>query len=259
MLQRFSSAVVAVACAATLSACGANTSSSPATLSKDSFASQVAAATAHATSVHVDASISVRGMAFHVTGDLAVNGKTIKDLVARFDVTSLLPRGSATLLISDGAAYLRTSGFLEFTRGTKPWLKADLTGGSNLVGALYNKVMAQLDPASMAKAFRATTQLRRVGPAQVAGVDTTHYVVTVDTAKALRLLGLGDAAEAAASKAHRALPSTFDYDVWLDRAQRPVRVQAAHDGVAVDLTFSFWGEQVSVQVPPASRVNKVSF
>lgn len=257
-LHRFGSAVLAVACAATLAACGADTSTAPATMTKQSFAAHVAAATAHTTSVHVTATVSARGMAFHVKGDLAVNGKTVKDLVARFDVSSMLPRGRATLLISNGAAYLKTVGFPMPTHSAKPWLEADLTDPSNQVASLYHKVMAQLDPASMAKVFKATTQLRRVGAATVGGVATTHYVVTVDTAKVLRLLGLRGMAGSESPEAQKYLPKTFDYDVWLDRSQRPVRIKGAYAGFAVDMTFGSWGEAVSVSVPPASRVSKIS-
>lgn len=257
-LQRISSAVVAVACAASLTACGADTGATTATLTKASFASRVAAATADVTSVHVRATVSVRGMVFNVQGDLAVNGKTVQDLVARFHVQSMLPRGSATLLLTDGAAYLKTVGFPLPSKSGKPWLKADLTDPSNPVAAMYDKVMSHLNPATIAKAFRATTQLRQIGVARVAGVETTHYAVAVDTAKVMRLLGMPHDAGADHPEA-RSLPKTLHFDVWLDSAQRPVRVKGASAGVALDLTFTSWGERVSVQAPPASQVSKVSF
>jgi hypothetical protein len=257
-LKRLSSAVVAVACAAALSGCGGGTGGGTATLTREAFAAQVSAATADMTSVHLNGVVSVRGMVVNVKGDIAVNGRNIRDLVARFDVRSLLPRGSATLLVTDGVAYLKTTGFPMATKSGKPWLATDLTDPANRVAGVYHTVMSKLSPTNMAKAFRATSQLRRVGPATVSGIDTTHYVVTVDTAKALRLLGIDDVLASHAGAARKSLPKTFDYDIWIDGSQRPVRVKATHGGVSADLIFTSWGEQVSVQAPPASRVSKVS-
>lgn len=258
-LKRLSSTVVAVACVAALSGCGGGTSGGTATLTRDAFAAQVSAATADMTSVHLNGVVSVRGMVVNVRGDIAVSGRNIRDLVARFEVRSLLPRGSATLLVTDGVAYLKTAGFPMPTKSGKPWLAADLTDPDNRVAGIYHTVMSKLSPTNMARAFRATSQLRRVAPATVSGVvDTTHYVVTVDTAKALRLLGLDDVLAAHAGAARKSMPKTFDYDVWIDGSQRPVRIKASHGGVSADLIFTSWGEQVSVQAPPASRVSKVS-
>jgi hypothetical protein len=198
-------------------------------------------------------------MAVAIEGDLAVKGEMLKDVAARLEVTSALPRASATVLLTDGKAYLKTSGLPMPTKSSKPWLEADLTGAGSPVATHYKTMMSQLDPALLVKAFRATTQVKRVGPAKVAGVDTTHYAVTVDTAKVLRLLAMQEMSESHAQEAQKYLPKTFTYDVWLDSAQRPVRIKAAYSGVAVDLTFTSWGQPVSVQAPPASQVSKFSF
>jgi hypothetical protein len=256
--RRILTALVALACAGALSACGAGAASTTASLTKDSFASAVATATSRATSVHVDGTVSAQGMAVAIKGDLAVNGKSIKDIVARLDVTSAMPRASATVLIKSGAVYLKTSGFPMPMKSSKPWIEADLTGPGSPVASFYKQTMSRINPATMAKTFRAMTSLKRIGTAKIGGVDTTHYLVTVDTAKVLRLIGthspLGDSA--AAARTH--LPKTFHYDVWLDGSQRPVRIKGAYSGVTVDMTFTSWGKPVSVQAPPASQVSKIS-
>lgn len=258
-LQQFSSLLVAGACALTLSSCGANSAGTTAAMTKQSFVTQVTSATALPTSAHVHATINGRGLAVSINGDVAVNGKTINDLVARLRAEVLLPRGSATLLLTHGAAYVKTSGLPVPTTSKKPWLKLDLTGSKHSVGAMYNSVMSRLDPASMVKAFRATTQLRRVGDATINGVATTHYVVTVDTAKVMRLLSTNGMAGAHVDKMHPQLPKTFDYDVWLDSSHRPVRIKGAYAGITVDVSFSSWGEPVSVQAPPVRLTSTVSF
>ncbi len=111
----------------------------------------------------------------------------------------------------------------------------------------------------LARAFRAITQLDRVGTESVDGVDTTHYVVTVDTMKALRLLGLEDLAGVNIDDLRTSLPKTFDYDAWLDDSGRPVRLKARYAGACIDVHLSQWGEPVSVSAPPASQVSQFSF
>jgi hypothetical protein len=256
--KRISTALVALACAGALSACGASAASTTASLTKESFASSVAMATSRATSVHVSGTVSAHGMAIAIKGDLAIKGKSISDVVARLDVTSAMPRASATVLITSGAVYLRTSGFPMPMKSSKPWIEADLTGPGNPVGSFYKQTMSRINPAMMAKAFRAMTSLQRIGTAKVQGVETTHYAVTVDTAKVLRLLRTRSPLGNSASEARKYLPKTFRYDVWLDASQRPVRIKGAYSGVSVDMTFTSWGKPVSVHAPPASQVSKIS-
>jgi hypothetical protein len=255
--KRIPKALVALVCAGALSACGTGAASTTASLTKDSFASNVAKATASATSVHVRGNVSAQGMAVAIRGDLAVSGKTLSEVKARLVVTSTLPRASATVLLTDGKAYLKTSGLPLPMKSSKPWLEADLTEAGSPFAAHYKSLMANLDPAWLANAFRATTQVERVGEEKLAGVDTTHYVVTVDTAKTLRLLETKHMLGEHAQEARSHLPKTFDYDVWLDGSQRPARVKAAYSGVEVDVTFTSWGEPVSVQAPPANQVSKI--
>jgi hypothetical protein len=169
-----------------------------------------------------------------------------------------MPRASATVLITSGAVYLRTSGFPMPMKSSKPWIEADLTGPGNPVGSFYKQTMSRINPAMMAKAFRAMTSLQRIGTAKVQGVETTHYAVTVDTAKVLRLLQTRSPLGNSASEARKYLPKTFRYDVWLDASQRPVRIKGAYSGVSVDMTFTSWGKPVSVHAPPASQVSKIS-
>lgn len=256
---RFTAFLAVAALALALSSCGTDSASTTAALTRQSFVTKVTSATAFPTSAHVRATINARGLMLSINGDVAVKGKTITDVAARLRANVLLPRGSATLLLTEGAAYVKTSGLPLPTSSSKPWLKFDLTGSNSPVEAMYNSLMTRLDPAPMVKAFRATTQLRRVGSATIKGVPTTHYVVTVDTAKALRFFGSTDMAGSHVDQMRAKLPKTFDYDVWLDSSHRPVRIKGAYAGIAVDVSFSSWGEPVTVHAPPDRLTSSISF
>jgi hypothetical protein len=258
LLPRFSALLVSGACALALGGCATDNAGTAAAMTKQSFVTQVASATALPMSVHVQATVSGHGLGLSVNGDVAVNGKSINDLVARLRANVLLPHGSATLLLTDGAAYVKTTGLPLPTSSSKPWVKLDLTDLHHSVAARYDSLMSRLDPASMLKAFRATTQLRRVGDATLHGVATTHYVVTVDTAKLLRVLGTDGMTGSHVNQMRGELPKTFAYDVWLDSSHRPARIKGAYGGIAVDVTFSSWGESVSVHAPPARLTTTVS-
>jgi hypothetical protein len=260
-LPRFCAVVVSGACALALSSCGTDSAGTSAALTttKQSFVTEVASAITLPLSVHVHATVNGHGLGVSVNGDIAVKGTTVRDVVAHLRADVLLPRGSVTLLLTDGVAYVKAAGLPVPTTSNKPWLKLDLTDRHLPVAKMYESAMSRLDPASLEAAFRATTQLRRVGGGTVNGVATTHYVVSVDTAKLLRELGGHDVMGGHMSAMHGKLPKSFAYDVWLDSSHRPVRIKGTYAGVTVDATFSSWGEPVSVQAPAARLTTPLTF
>jgi hypothetical protein len=105
-----------------------------------------------------------------------------------------------------------------------------------------------MNPADLMKAFQSISTLTKVGTETVDGVQTTHYKVTIDTAKAGALMGVPDGSTGA-------LPKTVTYDVWVDGSNRPVQVTIDMAMAKVDLHFSKWGQPVHVVAPPASQVS----
>jgi hypothetical protein len=100
--------------------------------------------------------------------------------------------------------------------------------------------------------------IRRVGPATVGGVATTHYRVTVDVAKALQSRGLTSPLLGGFAAQMPKLPE----DVWIGRdgLVRQVRlsysVTQGGQRVRLGMTMELYdyGAHVSIAAPPSSEV-----
>jgi hypothetical protein len=101
-----------------------------------------------------------------------------------------------------------------------------------------------LDPRAAAALFTVARDVRRMGPARVAGQVAVRYRLSVELASHPQL-DRAVAEEIAALR--RAGVSTVTTDVWLDQVKRPVRVtltSAEHSGEpvrTVDCRFYDWG------------------
>ncbi|MGH3446464.1 MAG: hypothetical protein ACRDQA_04390 [Nocardioidaceae bacterium] len=228
-----------------------------ASLTKTNFAQKMTEAQSGNKSFHLQGNIDMSGQSVTLSGDMSAVGGSLKDLQA--DMTmGMGDKGSAELRFVDGVMYLN-AGDLGMSQDTsKPWMKIDMTDSSNPLGAMYSKVMSQMDPSKMTKAFKSITTLDKVGSEEVDGVDTTHYKVSVDTDKAMQAMGL-DNLGAGNSQGLESMPKTMKYDVWVNGDALPVRIQTEMGGSTVDLHFSDWGQSVSVDAPPADQVSEFSF
>src|SRR5262249_61665650 len=101
-----------------------------------------------------------------------------------------------------------------------------------------------LDPQAAAALFTVATEVRRMGPARVAGQVAVRYRLSLEL-PARPAIDPALAEEIAALR--RSGLSAMTADVWLDQAKRPVRVtvSAAGPGAAdehrVDLRYTDWG------------------
>ena len=124
------------------------------------------------------------------------------------------------------------------------WIKMDTATDPSLA--------ASADPVQQLRAFRsAVTDVTEVGKEDVNGVDTTHYTVTVDTTKMTT-----DATSTAG------LPPTMTYEIWLDGEGRTAKmvIDLTSAGVAgsTTMTFSKFGEPVTIVAPPADQITDMS-
>lgn len=225
-------------------------------LGKDNFAAELSDATAQQRSAHIDGSISFQGQTMTMVGDVET-AEELADVQAQ--MTMQIPdQGALELRIVDGDFYMRGEGIP--TEPGKPWGRIDLSDPTNPLAGFYKQLMSYTNPAEQVEMFRAVTDLENKGQESVDGVDATHYEVNVDLRKALRLSGLyedlGPKAGAIASE----LPDEVTYDVWVatDTALM-VRMSLDMAGVDIDLHFSDWGQDVSVETPPASEVADFDF
>lgn len=110
--------------------------------------------------------------------------------------------------------------------------------------ATVDRLRRILDPRAAAALFAVASDVRRMGPARVAGQVTVRYRLSVELA-AHPDLDRVTAEEIAALR--RAGVSTVTTDVWLDQVKRPVRVTltaAEPDGAptrTIDCRYYDWG------------------
>jgi hypothetical protein len=208
-------------------------------LTAANFASTLADARVH--SAHIDAVFTTTGGRFTMTGDVTGDRRD-----PGFDLTmsgAAMP-GDARVILADDVLYLRVPGL---TPG-KRFFSLDIDRSDHPAARMLDQLLdrvRRLDPSQAMKAFEATVDLQKVGLAEVDGVATTRYDVTVDTREALRAIHLGGFVPP------ERLPTTMSFDVWVDRDDLPRRLRGTVSGATVDMTFSQVGEPVDITTPPA--------
>jgi hypothetical protein len=157
----------------------------------------------------------------------------------------------------DYVLYLEVPRLSEQMPSGKHWIELDVSKMGKASGLDLSKLMAggQFQPSdilSMLKGEGATVQ--SLGAATVGGAATTHYRVTIDTAKALEAKGLTSPLLAAAA----VLPASIPADVWIgkDGLVRQVKLAlgVAQGHVAMKMNLSDYGTHASIAAPPSSEV-----
>ncbi|PFG20828.1 LppX_LprAFG lipoprotein [Serinibacter salmoneus] len=147
--------------------------------------------------------------------------------------------GEIEMIMLDGGIYM---GLGEAAGGGYVFMSAD---DPSLDGAFEESTM---DPIAQLESFTAAVEsVEEIGAEEVDGVETTHYNVTVDGASLAETAG----------QAAGAMPDTITYDIWLDSEGRTV--QMTYDiqeptAVSTTMTFSDFGEAVTIEAPPADEV-----
>lgn len=258
--KRITGVLIAAVSTVALSACNGagsgGTQAMGANLTQDNFSQQLTAAQSSAKSLHLSGNITAGGQALSLSGDLATGDQSLKSLQAH--LTMKIGSKSLQVILVGGSLYIDGAGMGMTTDPAKPWIKADLTNPNSPLGSVYNQLLDQMDPANMSKAFQAITTFKRVGSESVNGVPATHYLVTVDTAKAVKAMGMTQVGGKSLTQALASMPKTMSYDVWVDGSSRPVEIKTTFSGSKLDLHFTDWGKAVTVKAPPASEVTTMS-
>lgn len=248
--------VGAVAALSTLAVAGCGSAvdisgSHTANLSSSSFVTAVSDATSQAQSVHVEGTITAQGQHVSVVADQAAGDGTVSGVHGTIRAT-VPGMGAIEARVVGGVLYLQ-AGQLGIAQAGKPWVKVDLTDTSNPIGKMLSQLSGSLGPDQFAQTLKGLSSLRKLGTETVDGVATTHYQVTIDTARLTTVLGFHPGQLGSAG-----LPKTLSYQVWLDSSSRPVEVSMSTPTFGVELHFSRWGEAVHVVAPPASQVSTFS-
>jgi hypothetical protein len=269
--RRFTAAAATVVAAFALTACGGDdggstggtvdgggssggTAAVGASLTKANFSEEVSQATSDANSVHMEGDVSAQGQSFTMSGDVEVSKGNLED--TSMSMTMEGAGQEMEMLLVDGVMYMKADRISKDP--SKPWVSIDLTDPSNPFGSMYKQLMANADPSQLAKSFEALTEVKKVGEEDVDGVEATHYTVTVDVKEAVKAMGLTDSLGPDAESMLQSLPKSTAYEVWVTDDALPARMSMNMMGTDMDLRFSDWGEDVSVEAPPSGEVSEFS-
>ncbi len=207
-------------------------------LTDDSFASTIASAVGDAGSAHVAAEGTVMGMPLALEGDVA-GGEKPSD----FSVALASADGGIDIRLVDQVVYAKAD---PFTGGQ--FVRVDLTDEDDPLVAQLSSFKDTVDVQDLLADLEGAISVEAsdAAPETIDGVETTAYVVTVDTA------GLPES-----SGAKRA-PKTVELTVHVGPDDLPRRVTTDVGGSPFTVDFSAWGESVQVDAPAAGEISDQS-
>jgi len=227
-----------------------------ANLTVGNFGEQVAAAQMDSRSAHIEGTTSLgNGQDLTLSGDVQVGASLDEFKLAM--VAEMADQGSIEFRLIAGTVYVKLPAMLS-SSAAKPWVMVDLSDPDNPIGAIFNQLMSSLDPSKLEQLYTAVEDLENLGQEDVNGVSTTHYRVSVDTAKVLEILGSGEVAGIHMDEMLQDMPKSVTSDVWVDDDALLVKTAIEFDGSMMEMNYSQWGEPITVTAPPARQVGKLS-
>ena len=189
----------------------------------------------------------------------------------------MMPGGEVEMIIGKGSVvYVRAPMLARFIPAKTPWIKLDPSALPQQPGGV-GAAAAAINPAAILAAIKDAISVDEVGPDTVDGADATHYRATrrpgeaaaVDrrahTRQADRRRDAGGGGSAARSSVWRRCRSTSGWtgtatssrsEFALDLSTiAPDRPGASF---SITLTLSDIGEDISIDVPPASQVTDLT-
>jgi hypothetical protein len=141
--------------------------------------------------------------------------------------------------------------------GGKHWVKLDVSKLGKSAGLDLEKLMSgsQFQPSDVLSMLKAEgAKVQSLGPATIDGSATTHYRVTIDTAKALEAKGLTSPLLAGVAAQMPTVPA----DVWIgkDGLVRRIGLSLSRPQGAMKMTINLsdYGTHVTITAPPSSDV-----
>lgn len=229
-------------------------------------------ATTGSPSASASPTTSATGTGVPITGD--VDGRDAANPKVRLTMGGAGAGGQLDLIMVDKVMYMNMGTITgnKFVRMTME----ELAKQSGM------DVSELTDPnAQLAKAKEALVRVSCVGREDVAGGQAAHLRMTLDTAKvtaaatgtatsttsggtrssASSSAGSGTASSSSgtspATGGSPSLPKAIDMDFWVDSNNRPVKFTSGTDQAAMTITYSKWGEPVTIQAPPTASVTQM--
>lgn len=157
----------------------------------------------------------------------------------------------------DYVAFLRFDALSQYLPGGKQWVELDLSKLGKSAGLDLQSLLAgsQVQPGDLLSMLMAEgAKIQNLGSATVDGAATTHYRVTIDTAKALQAKGLSTPLLAGVAAQVPTVPA----DVWIGKDGLVHRVAvslgAAQRQLGLKLDLYDYGADVNIAAPPSSDV-----
>ena len=180
--------------------------------------------------------------------------------------------GSAVMVLEGTNIYMRLPFLHRANPRLKPWLKINLQQAARAQGVDFSSFL-QLgqggDPTQSLEYLRGAGHVKKLGKAQVRGVETTQYRTTIDLAKVP-----DQAPKKARPELRKSIKrvirltgqKTIPAEVWIDHQGRARRMvyrqkflianQRLNSAVSMDI-YDF-GTNVAVSPPPASEVTDLT-
>lgn len=273
----------ALAFALVLGACGEDTTSGQASPGKTftepaSLVSAATASTEEKKSAHFTMDMNMGMMSATGEGQGLFDGENSKMAMTMTTDMSALGQGSMDMEMRmlGQTVYMKLPNMPGMDK-SKPWIKMDLDQMSGASGMDMSKMMEQNDPTKALEMLKDSGEIKSTEESEVNGVPATKYTIDVDVEKLMSRYGNGMEQMFDAQKMKLdALP----VDVWISKEQLPLKfrmnmgefmnsaVESSgqkmpkgmnFDNAHVSMTYSDWGEPVTVEAPPASQVSSKSF
>lgn len=276
-------AASALAFALALGACGEETTSgqaSPGETFADpvSLVSAATASTEEKKSAHFTMNMNMGTMSATSEGQGFFDGENTKMAMTMDMDMSAMGQGNMAMemRLLDNTMYMKMPS-MPGMNTSKPWIKTDLAEASGLGAMDMSKTMEQNDPTKALEMLKDSGEITSTEESEVNGVSATKYTIDVDVEKLMSQYGNGmDQMLDTQSMELNAVP----VEVWISEEQLPLKFtmnmgelmnsamessgQPMPEGMNFDnahvtMTYSDWGEPVTIEAPPASEVSEGNF
>ncbi|MGH2680538.1 MAG: hypothetical protein ACRDG8_08670 [Actinomycetota bacterium] len=223
----------------------------------------------------LEMSITADGQTFSFSGGADVDNRN-----QRIDMTMDLGMlgGEMQIVMDHGVVYMRSPMFQD---ASTEWISMDPSKMDPAAAAQFGGFGAgTTDPSAYAGLFAGVFDVEASGERRIAGVETTHYVGSIDLQKVLESFSevVGEDADAATRKQLEAAVEQFEalgidekipFEIWIDADGLPRRQRITMDfgdlvpgagdaSMEMTVDYSDFGEGVDIEIPRRSDVTDVT-
>lgn len=214
-------------------------------LTADNFVQRISDAQMEAGSMHLSMDTNMQGQSAKIDGDALV-GDSLKDMQMHMTI-SMGDQGSMEMIMMGTKIYMNMGDFTQNKFVQVP--------ESELDAANLAEVESQMNPSSQFEAYKEALKSFEAEPGEnIDGVDTTKYVLELDTKK---LLESTSQESQLTDDALDSLGDTVSYDMYVGDDDLPRRMVMNLGEGTQTINFSKWGEPVKIEAPSADQITEL--